>query len=224
MGALIITDTQFSFEWDSEGNSTPPGSADLPTQQVLQNIQHWGEEFFYDVEPSENTTPPGSANLPQQQVLQNMQHWGEEFISAIVLEENSTPPGSATLPAQPVLQNIQHWGEEFFYVLLFITKKTFYIHVQDLAKRPLKDVEIIITDLDHPEAEPVTLHTNKFGNAVFISTTISRYKFELSKKYWQRISCELGLLTSQPAVRGVRTLMQEFKTILRTMEDEEPVS
>lgn len=47
MGNLAITDTDFSFEWDSTENSTPPGSADLPEQDILQNLQHWNEDFFF---------------------------------------------------------------------------------------------------------------------------------------------------------------------------------
>lgn len=48
MGDLIITDTDFSFEWNSTENTTPPGSADIADQAILQSVQHRNEDFYYD--------------------------------------------------------------------------------------------------------------------------------------------------------------------------------
>ena len=190
MGNLTITDTDFSFEWNSIENTTPPGSDDLPEQAIIHSIQYLNEGFYYHI------------------------------ISA----ENSTPLGSADIGKQPVLQNIQHYGEHFFFVLELIREKTLHIHIQDLRKRPLDHVCIEVTDLDHAGVEPDVIYTNRFGNAVYVMPILSRYRFKVSKLYFKTVTFELGMLTSQPAVRGIRTLLQDFKFVIKEEENEEPVS
>jgi len=136
--------------------------------------------------------------------------------------ENTEPPGSAELPEQPVLLDIQHRGENFFFVLELIREKTFHIHVQDHKRRPLNNACIEITDLDHPGSVDI-LYTNKFGNAVYVVPILSRYRFKVSKLHFKTVTFELGMLTSQPAIKGIRTLFQDFKFIIEPVENRTPV-
>jgi len=224
MGNIEITGEEFSFEWDSVENPTPPGSDDLPEQAIIHSIQYLNEGFYYHIIPVENSTPLESADLPIQSVLQNIQHLNEGFYYHIISAENSTPLGSADIGKQPVLQNIQHYGEHFFFVLELIREKTLHIHIQDLRKRPLEHACIEVTNLDHPGTEPDVIYTNRFGNVVYVVPILSRYRFKVSKLYFKTVTFELGMLTSQPAVRGIRTLLQDFKFVIKEEENEEPVS
>jgi len=305
MGDLIITDTDFSFEWDSTENAAPAGSADIADQSVLQNLQHWSEAFYYDLALVENSTPTEEADIEKQIVLTFVQASGFDFVynilpagfadsytvhthtttkitvsgtpfagldlvnkavivtsgaledyffyivaytdsyvkgsgidltslvddvdtfqivvPAIVTEEDPTPASSADIADQTVLQNLQHWSEDFFYVLVTTIEKTFYLHVQDKVLRSLANAEITITDLDHPAVPPETIYTDKWGNTEFLATLLSRYRFDVVAENHKSFSFELGMLTSQPSEKSVKTLLQDFKSIIDTKEDEDPV-
>jgi hypothetical protein len=64
MGNLIITDTDFSYEFGAVLNNTPTSSASISEQAILQSIQHHNEDFFFSFETDEPDMDPPSISIP----------------------------------------------------------------------------------------------------------------------------------------------------------------
>jgi len=63
MGNLIITDTDFSFEFTTAEDTDPTSAASCPEQAILQALQHYNEDFFFSFTTKKYMTPRSQAMI-----------------------------------------------------------------------------------------------------------------------------------------------------------------
>ena len=63
MGNVIITDTDFSFEFDRAEDADPVSAATCTEQAISQALQHHSEDFFFAFTTKKYMTPRSQAMI-----------------------------------------------------------------------------------------------------------------------------------------------------------------